>query len=921
MKILKLSTIICMTAILTLLSFNNVEAKTENAYSKIAYSSSGNSQVDYACTDLERYLGQVTGNIPKTISLTKWKKSNQSAIVIGDLDLLNNFLPANQQVTDLGEEGFAIKKVDIKGKTSILLCANTPQGQKNAVYGLLKELNFEFLLGSEFIPSVLPDITSFTDELIIKKPVFAVRGVLPWYNFFNSPTSWNPIDHRTFVDQLVRSGANFITFHSYEHEPFVAVKENGKMIFGEGLNDTSKPTWGTNPMKTTEFLYGTDKFYDKEYFGAETTQSGYDRDTQIEKEKEVMRDALLYAKSRGLKTSIGFAPLGDPTNEADRERFIKEFTYNLEYYKALDYIFIWQTETKGAQGHPLKYDTHILPDARDPESKIINYGEYRREEFKRIVDREEGIKPFFKNTEEGKIARATEGARLEMFVKIALRILSRYDNPPKLAVSGWGGENYLLSEEYYDGLDKVLPKDVAFSSLESLTPKTYIDKAYFDLPADRQRWPIPWLENDGDQWQPQPFLKTYEPMIKDLQKSGSQGFLTIHWRTREVEDNFGYLLGYAWNEGLTKEQYFAKKAAKFGKFADDMKQIYIDLDDLGYRWVGGNGQVECGKFGWSAGTPEKAEKLKNIRTRLQKIIPQIEGNKENLVWLDNHIEWVLNYYVAEKAGEQVRDMLILARKSDERPQKELAQKAYEILSGDALANAMQSYTKRLTTRGEYGVLATVNSKAAYDWRKMYRESCRILGIDSTLNDAVEYAEGDIIVPKLYGSTQSGQPFTIDAIITGGSDAILKYRTVGSSRWEQIPMTEKGGWVKTASIPASDIKTPGIEFEIISANNTSSNYGPKTVTVNNAVNIANPLIFKNDRGEQKLTTIEINKERGFNVISWNELSDADYYIVSINGQKEVEAPVCFYPYEGKDVKSVEIKAMKKDGTLSVLKKEF
>ena len=85
--------------------------------------------------------------------------------------------------------------------------------------------------------------------------------------------------------------------------------------------------------------------------------------------------------------------------------------------------------------------------------------------------------------------------------------------------------------------------------------------------------------------------------------------------------------------------------------------------------------------------------------------------------------------------------------------------------------------------------------------------------------------------------------------------------------------------------------------------------------------ANPLIFKNDRGEQKLTTIEINKERGFNVISWNELSDADYYIVSINGQKEVEAPVCFYPYEGKDVKSVEIKAMKKDGTLSVLKKEF
>ena len=53
-------------------------------------------------------------------------------------------------------------------------------------------------------------------------PVLTIRGVLPWYNFFNSPTAWDPIDHRAFADQLIRMGANFVGFHTYDSEPFAA---------------------------------------------------------------------------------------------------------------------------------------------------------------------------------------------------------------------------------------------------------------------------------------------------------------------------------------------------------------------------------------------------------------------------------------------------------------------------------------------------------------------------------------------------------------------------------------------------------------------------------------------------------------------------------------------------------------------------
>lgn len=886
----------------------------KNVFSTV-FCNKGITSVDYACIDLQRYIGQVSGEIPDLKDVSVWDNDKQSGIVITNIKNAKQYIP-HMKKQDVGEEGYIIKKVNINGKDNILLAANTPAGQVNAIYGLLKELNFEFALGSESIPASLPSINEFTDELLIKKPIFGVRGVLPWYNFFNSPTSWDPIDHRTFVDQLIRSGANFITFHSYEHEPFVAVEENSDMIFGEPLHDTSKPTWGTNPMKTSEFLFSTDKFFASDYFGAKTTQSGFDRATQIKKEKEILRDALLYAKKRGLKTSVGFAPLGDPTKKEDRERFIKEFTSNLEYYKSLDYIFIWQTETKGAQGHPLKYDQHILPDTRDPNSKIINYGEYRRDVFKRIVEREDGIKPFFKNTDEGKIARATEGARLEMFVKIALRILSRYQDAPKIVVSGWGGENYLLSEEYYEGLDKVLPKDIAFSSLESLTPKTYIDKAYFDLPSDRQRWPIPWLENDGDQWHPQPFLKTYEPMVKDLVKSGSQGFLTIHWRTRDVEDNLGFLLDYSWNPGLTKEQFFAKKARKYGEVSEVVKQIYIDLDDLGYRWVNGRGQNECAIFTWGSGSVEKLEQLKSIKRRLENILPKV-GFEQSLVWLNDRMQWVIDYQYAEMQAEMAKSLLKESETAEADRKKELARQAFGILSGDALANALQSYTQRITTRGEYGVLATMNAKAAYDWRSMYNQSCEILGIQSQL-DAQWKAGSNVIIPRLYGSASKNENLEIEVIAPNGKDVELSYCQLGLNNWKTVKMEVVRGWVRSAVIPAKDMTGIAIEYQVVSDGQKGRKY---VVTVNDEPVLPQKIELK-ARTRQNLDRIQIKKEKGMQVIQWNDIVEADYYQVFVNGSLEAESPVPFYPYEkANKINNVVIKALNNSNLISEKEKKF
>lgn len=911
-----------VTALLLILSLHTAALNKpagNKFYSRIVISSD-NVAVKNAVLDLQRYIAQVNGTVPNAIPLDS-RSAASPAIIVGTYLQLKQFFPTEVLPADIGDEGYVIKQINKRGVTAILLYANKPAGLVNGVYGFLRELGFEFNLGSEVVPKYLPD--NLPNNPVIKKPVFSVRGVLPWYNFFNSPTSWDEADHRAFVDQLIRSGANFITFHSYENEPFSAVKENGKMVLGGHLRNTGQSTWGTNPMATADFMYGTDKLFDAKYFGAATTLQGYDESAEIEKEKALLKDALLYAKSRGLKTSIGFAPLGDPTLKKDRDLFIKQFTHNLEYYNFVDYIFIWQTETRGAQGYPLKYDTHILPDKRDPDSKMANYGEYRKDVFKRIVDKETGIKPFFKPDSAGKLARASEGARLELYSKIALKILARYKNAPKLVVSGWGGENYLLSEEYYDGLDKVLPKDVAFSSLESLTPKPTVDKVYAALPADRQRWPIPWLENDGDQWHPQTYIKTFEPLARDILKSGSQGFLTIHWRTREVEDNFGYLLDFAWNPDLTRESFFAKKAQKYNGVSDELKQIYLELDNLGYRWVGGRGQNECAVFSWGSGSPEKVEKVKNIKARLEAILPKVQQDKDNLVWLDERMEYVLNYQTAEVKAEEAKALLDKAKTAASPEKETLAKKAVAILSGDELARAMHSYAKRITTRGEYGVLATMNTKAAYDWERMYKEACGLAGIKPVPLNRTWDAETKIIVPGLYGSCTAATAFEMKAIVLGGKTALFKYRTLGSKNWKTLKMQQApNSWVQAVTVPAKDVTEPGLEYSIVITGEDGYKYGPKAITVIPLV-VEKDRLTKSPNSDKLISALAVTDKNGMKLISWTELANADFYRVYFGDILQVETPVNFYPDNNtlQQGQHITIMAVKGTEVISTFKKTY
>jgi len=841
-----------------------------------------------ATRDLQRYIGQVTGVVPRVIEADVWRNSPVDAILLGRaLDLDKDF--------DLGEEGYFLGDQKKNSVDIIAAAGAAARGNVNAIYGLLREVGFGFYLGGESLPASLPD--KLGSASILRKPIFKIRGSLPWYNFFNSPTAWDAVDHRTFVDQLIRCGANAVTFHSYNCEPFTAYEEDGKMRYGNRIRSSkNEDRWGVNKVAVSEFGFGTDKLFAGDGFGAISSLLDIDDDAAIKLEQNILRDAIDYAAKRGLYTSLGFEIYGDPTDPNVRDEFLKRFNYVVDKYPSLDYISLWQREGHGTMGFPNTW-AHIKDD-----SFLKTYAISRRDVFKRAVEEAKGHKAMFLDNKVGKFARATEGARLEQFGMLACNQLLKRVDGPGLMMAGWGGDGHLMMGAYYPGLDKLLPKDVVFSAL------TY-EKSYDELADDRHRWPVPWLECDGDQWHPQPVTNWLQSTMRDIKKGGSDGYLTIHWRTREVEESFSALVEQAWRPELSYEQFYDELAEKYyGKaISKEMAVLHREMDVMGYRMIGGRGQNECAVFTWGPAIAEKVDKVKGFRSRAAALMDKAGAGRERLQWLINRLDWILSYYQAELTAVDAEKLLVETGKSeDNAKKKELAGKAKKLLENSTLAKAMRAYAKRVSTRGEYGVLATINTKAYYDWRKMYRQALNILGIDEQDVPAEKWdVEADVILPRFIGSVTEGSDIELRPIVFGGGDTWMHYRAVGEKKWQSVKLADVQGWVKKAVVPADKVKGAGIEFgfSFSSDNGDKMAYGPVCVTVMPKVEVNTRPDCSVSFGLQR-QKIDLHVKKGQAVpieLGWADVKGADYYRVYRNGEMIVETAVNYCPDIPKDLK--------------------
>jgi len=709
----------------------------------------------------------------------------------------------------------------------MLVSGYTPIGVQYATYSLLEKLGVGFYLGGDALPERCEKLLIPGDLNETRAPVFRVRGSLPWYNFLNSPTTWDLEDYQVFFDQMAKMKDNFVGFHSYDSEPFCAYPYQGQWRMGAPAATSMTYGWGPlRHLKTDDFGFGTGRYFPYEVFGSRSVALATEpaqpspegavfphrtlQDDAIIRAQCVLAQGLQYAKWRGVKVCLGFELVGDPTDPEQRRQEEARIRHMLATYPMLDYVWFWQSEGLGGGSNPNAADTPL----------------------DLIVQR---MRPVFEYL--GNENRIHEAARLAAWAQFAHGVVKRLRPDIKVIVSGWGGDAWMRFSDFYVGLDQVLPKDIIFSALDNIDPtaQPHVSEAYGKLSPEREKWPIPWFQSDGggtrrDQWGPQCNVKPFTALVRDAQAKGSQGLLGIHWETRGVEEVAAYCAQFAWNPDLSYEDFYRTFARKcFGEqHAEEMAQILMQLEALGPRWTGGPGQVECGGFEWFSDArrpkPDNLQALRGIRSTLLGFgfpAPIVEGYADRARYLVGTLDWVLNYDEAalELAPDgPIAKLVADAEASRQRGEADaahrLAEEAVAKMTESPLGLAMRNYKLRLTSQGDFGNLATINIKAYAAFVGLWERACGVLDRKSAVPpEATVLLE--VAARHHPSALPEGVAYPIRAVVVSGQPVArvaLCYRRPAGP-WKQRLMQPQGRSLFAAEIPPEFVGPDGIEYYV------------------------------------------------------------------------------------------------------------
>ena len=133
------------------------------------------------------------------------------------------------------------------------------------------------------------------------------------------------------------------------------------------------------------------------------------------------------------------------------------------------------------------------------------------------------------------------------------------------------------------------------------------------------------------------------------------------------------------------------------------------------------------------------------------------------------MDWTLAYSHAEIAAVKAQQLL-----DDGRPPMRL-----DALDRGDLAGALRVFASRLTTRGEYGVLATINTKAVYAWRELRGQCLAALQRGSEELPTTDWKpRPQIVLPRFLASVAQGCDLEVEPISLGSQPAWMYYRALG-----------------------------------------------------------------------------------------------------------------------------------------------
>ena len=760
-----------------------------------------------AAKEIRKYLYLRTDLLPEIIDKTSGKSGGTEIVLRID--------------TLLAGQEFCLKTTDVQKEKSLIISGGSPQALLYGAYEFAEQIGVSFYLHGDVIPDKkiedrLPDLD------IHKRPLFGIRGILPFHDFPEGPDWWNENDYKAIIAQLPKMKMNFIGFHAYpwrtgfngegpKAEPLVWIgKEND--INADGTVNIAYPvlhfhtgdsTWGYYPANTSDFLTGAGQLFETDSFGPDYMKDlsswphSEEENIKIFNESgKFFSEAFRLARKLGVKTCIG-------------------------------------TETPLIIPEPLKRRYGINTPTEE-EVKEIYKGVFKR------IQRAYPVDFYWLWTPEGWTWSGVEDkvvAETEKDIQIAYEALQETGTPFSLATCGW----VLGPPKDRAQFDRTLPEDIPFSCINRGVGYTPVEKGFSEV-TNRSKWSIPWMEDDPALLTAQLWAGRIRKDALDSWKYGCDGLLGIHWRTRILGPNVSALAKSAWEcdtydpqaEGrdlMVDDFYSDWIKSEFGISDPELAKIFVRLDSKGVEsGEGHKGDAPLNATDWirGPGALMTNKDINDIQERIRRydFIPKMEafrnkisgaGNLERFDYWLNVLRF--NKAVLEATLVQVELNIVIdsmKKSTDERKQLEIA-KTTALPKRIELAAKWHNMNKILlsfvSTNGELGTIANLEMHNI-------RKNGNLTGHDEYLksvlkSDLPENAKiptgysgvTRVIVTTNQSVLQNGEDFYLRIRVLSESDdlsGMLYYRPLGTKKYLSAELKLIGSHVFDVRLPAEII---------------------------------------------------------------------------------------------------------------------
>ena len=529
----------------------------------------------------------------------------------------------------------------------------------------------------------------------------------------------------------------------------------------------------------------------------------------------MLRRSLSYAKKLGLRTGVGFEPYQIPD----------------ETYRALPPEARSADPKRRPRFDPSSYTGRKLLEAR-LDNLLTAYPEVDHvwlweDEGANWDSRKEGIP----------LPTAA--------FNLAHDFLRRHAPSKRLVISGWGGVARHFAE-----LHKTLPEDIVFACLSDTLGWDPVHEVFGQL-GSRERWPIPWLEDDPSMWLLQLHVNRFKRDVDLAANYGCQGMLGIHWRHRIVDPTATFFARAMWDKNYEPDAHFAAyarsqasgdRARRYGEIlaaADkDQKLLCTGTD------VVKDGHVVTNEFSgdyseafeyWNSShvSPAVRASQKQVAVDLRALTasaPPVEQDRMEHVTC--HVEFMAHYAEAWILAQALDAVLKRAQALRQAKQPAEAKSLVEteglpiwLKLAPEVRQAILRFHGAVATRNDVGTLASLQNK--FVRLALDRLPLSMAEFIDSMPTAVEQAVAAarlpdtetpprLIVPVRPTMLAAGEKVRLLAIVPSSaavSGVVLRTRAAGSAEWTERPFKLLGRKTWEAWLEAPAVPVPLMEYTV------------------------------------------------------------------------------------------------------------